>query len=59
MRESLAWLMALDRAHQRAQGELGLILSNAVLAGTAPGALKNGDKTLKKMQKHFKTMAGV
>lgn len=53
------WLLSIEKANQRRQGELGLLMSNAVLAGTAPGALKNGDKTLKKMQKHFKTMAGV
>ena len=55
----MPWLQALDKAYQAKLGELGLLISNAVLAGVAPGSLKNGDRVLKRMQKQFRSMAGL
>lgn len=49
--------MLLDEAWRKSQGESALIMSDAVLAGTAPGALKNGDRVAKKIRNHFQKLA--
>jgi hypothetical protein len=49
--------MLLDEAWRKCQGESAIIMSDAVLAGTAPGSLKNGDRVAKKIRKHFQNLA--
>lgn len=57
--ESISWLMLLDEAWRKSQGESALMISDAVLAGTAPGALKNGDRVAKKIRNHFQKLAEI
>jgi hypothetical protein len=49
--------MLLDEAWRKSQGEAALVLIDAIMAGTAPGALKNGDRIRKQIRKSFQKMA--
>lgn len=51
--------MLLDEAWRKSQGETALIMVDAVMAGTAPGALKNGDRVTKQIRKSFQKMADL